>query len=75
MTQIIEDTCFEVADGIGPPERLLMDENAAPYLVGVRKCDLVVVVAWYAWWERRKCTHGTAGKRRLDRRGLSVCWE
>ena len=35
MTQIIEDTCFEVADGIGPPERLLMDENAAPYLVGV----------------------------------------
>ena len=35
MTQIIEDACFEVADGIGPLERLLMDENAAPYLVGV----------------------------------------
>ena len=41
IIEIIDEACFAVVDGIGPLERLLLDNNNASLLVGVRRYDLV----------------------------------
>jgi hypothetical protein len=42
-------------------ETLLRDKMAsAPFLPAVDRNDLMVVVVWYIWWERKKATHGEA---------------
>ena len=37
---------------------LLLDPADAPMHHDLRRSDLIAVTVWYAWWERRKVTHG-----------------
>ena len=58
LLDIVQRACLEEVNGVPALTTLLLDSAAMPIHVEIRRSDLIAVAVWYAWWERRKFTHG-----------------